>query len=182
MKSLTLKSRIVFGQTAFLAGLLVVANFAGLVPDQTDASRKSRAALVEAIAANSAMFVSETDIQRLRATLRMVVKHNEDILSAAVRRADGTAVATVGEHEANWSRGFKERSTDSEMQVPLWAGRHKWGKVEMRFLPLVQPGFWGIVNDVHFRLFCFIVLLNLAVSYAFVGEVLKHPDPRRSQV
>ena len=38
MKSLTLKSRIALGQTAFLAGLLLLAVFFGLVPDQTDAS------------------------------------------------------------------------------------------------------------------------------------------------
>ena len=177
MKSLTVKSQIVLGQTGLLAGLLLVATFLGLLPDQRDASRESRAMLAEAIAANSAVFVSQADVRRLGATLRLVVDRNDDILSAAVRREEGKAVVTIGEHEGQWSQTGVEHSTDSQLQVPIWAGDKKWGQVELRFRPLVRSGWMGIASDPRFQLICYIVLSNLVVSSLYVSGMLEDLDP-----
>jgi hypothetical protein len=86
MKRLTAKFHIALGQTGLLASLLLVAIYLGLVPDRVGAIREGRAALAEAIAANSSAFISQADIRRLEANLRLVVDRNDDILSAAVRR------------------------------------------------------------------------------------------------
>ena len=77
MKRLTAKFHIALGQTGLLASLLLVAIYLGLVPDRLGAIREGRAALAEAIAANSSAFISQADIRRLEATLRLVVDRND---------------------------------------------------------------------------------------------------------
>ena len=58
MKKLSPKSRIAMGQVGLLVSLLLTASYLGLIPDRTAAVRDGRAALAEAIAANSSAMVS----------------------------------------------------------------------------------------------------------------------------
>ena len=70
MKRLTAKFHIAIGQTALLVSLILVALYLGLVPDRLGAIREGRAALAEAIAANTTAFISQADLRRLEANLR----------------------------------------------------------------------------------------------------------------
>jgi len=127
MKRLTAKFHIALGQTGLLASLLLVAIYLGLVPDRVGAIREGRAALAEAIAANSSAFISQADIRRLEANLRLVVDRNNDILSAAVRRTNGEVVIAIGDHDRLWQNMPSGYSTDSQLQVPIWTTTQKWG-------------------------------------------------------
>ena len=102
MKGLTAKSRIALGQVGLLVSVLLAAVFLGLVPDRSTAIKEGRAALAEAVAANSSILVSQADTRRLEAMLRFVAERNSDLLSAAVRQSDGTTIVTIGDHEEDW--------------------------------------------------------------------------------
>jgi PAS domain S-box-containing protein len=180
LKRLSAKSQIALGETGLLLSLLLTAMFLGIIPDRHGAIREGRAALAEAVAINSSVFAGQGDMRRLEATLRVVVDRNEDLLSAAVRKADGTALATIGDHDAQWEPLEDGHSTEAQLQVPIWAGERKWGQVELRFEPLVPAGILGFFANPQLILISFVSLGAFIVFYFYLGKMLKHLDPSQA--
>ncbi len=63
----------------------------------------------------------------------LLVHRNPEIASAGIRQADGRLLAQVGPHDEAWATASEERSTETHVQVPIRAGKTKWGNVELRF-------------------------------------------------
>jgi PAS domain S-box-containing protein len=108
------------------------------------------------------------------------VERNTEILSAAVRRAGGRSLVTIGDHERHWDAAAGELSTDSQMQVPIWSAGQKWGQVELRFAPLSAPGWLGIVQNARTKLIGFLALLGFVVFYLYLRKMLQHLDPSQA--
>ena len=178
MRPLNARTYISLGQTFLVVTVLLLAGFLGLVPDRLGARREGRIALAEAIAANSAGLIVQQDIQRLDATLRLVVTRNADILSAAVRRVGGQAVVTIGDHA--WRELPGEFSTDTQLKIPIWSGKERWGQVELRFTPLTASGWLAIVQHPLIKLIAFMSLSAFAVFYVYLRKVLKQLDPSQA--
>jgi len=177
---LNAKSRIALGQVGLLASVLLGASFFGLIPDQRVSIREGRAALAEAIAANSSALVTQNDVRRLENNLTFVVERNDDLLSAGLRTREGQLIATVGPHKDNWQRLESDLSTDSQVKVPIWAGRTEWGYVELRFRPLISEGWLGLILDPLVVLVGFVGLFSLVAFYFYLGKMLKHLDPSQA--
>jgi len=180
MKRLSAKFHIALGQTGLLASLLLVAIYLGLVPDRVGAIREGRAALAEAIAANSSAFISQADMRRLEANLRLVIDRNDDILSAAVRRTNGEVVVAIGDHDRLWQDMPSEYSTDSQLQVPIWTTTQKWGQVELRCRPLAASGWKRFIYNPRILLIVFLVLSCFAMFYLYLSKMLRHLDPSQA--
>jgi type II secretory pathway component PulM len=69
VKRFSAKCHIALGLTFLVVSLVLVAFYLGFVPDRLGAIRAGRAALAESIAANSSVFISQSDIRRLEANL-----------------------------------------------------------------------------------------------------------------
>ncbi len=180
MIKLNAKSRIALGQVGLLASVLLGASFFGLIPDQRMSIREGRAALAEALAANSSALVTDKDLRRLENDLNFVVERNEDLLSAGLRTKEGQLIATVGPHEEKWRRLESDLSTDSQVKVPIWAGRSEWGYVELRFRPLIVEGWLGLVLDPLVILIGFVAVFSFVAFYFYLGKMLKHLDPSQA--
>ena len=174
------KSKIAMGQVGLLASVLLGASFFGLIPDQRMSIREGRAALAEALAANSSALVTQNDLRRLENDLNFVVERNDDLLSAGLRTEDGRLIATVGPHEESWRRLESDLSTDSQVKVPIWAGSTQWGFVELRFRPLVVEGWLGLVLDPLVILIGFVAVFSFVAFYFYLGKMLKHLDPSQA--
>ena len=174
------KSRIALGQVGLLASVLLGASFLGLIPDQRLSVREGRAALAEAIAANSSAMVTQGDVRRLENNLKFVVERNDDLLSAGLRTKDGRLIAIVGPHKEGWRRVDSQLSTDSQVKVPIWAGTSEWGFVELRFKPLAVEGWMGYVLDPLVVLVVFVGLSSFFGFYFYLGKMLKHLDPSQA--
>ena len=170
MIKLNAKSRIALGQVGLLASVLLGASFFGLIPDQRMSIREGRAALAEAIAANSSALITQSDVRRLENNLNFIVERNKDLLSAGLRTEDGRLIATVGSHEEGWKRVASDLSSDSQVKVPIWAGRTQWGYVELRFRPLTVEGWLGFVLDPLVLLVGFVGLLSFTAFYFYLGR------------
>src|SRR5262245_27785610 len=153
------------GLASLMSSVLLVAFYLNIVPDRVGAIRLGRAALAETIAANASAYTSHSDTARVQATLNFDVDRNPDLLSAAVRKADGTLLAHAGNHLEGWESLPGSVSNDSQVQVPIMAGQTEWGRLELRFKPLSAPGWRGTLEDPRIELTSFMVLCSFVVFY-----------------
>ena len=180
MNFLSTKSRMTIGQVSLLVSVLLTASLFGWMPDRLGAIRDGRAALAEAIATNSSIFITQKDIDRLEGILSLVVERNEDLLSAALRTEAGQWLVTIGDHEEHWRDDDSEFSTNTQVTVSIWEGDTKWGRVELRFSPLVDEGWIGVVTSPQTQLILFVALLSFLGFYFYLGKMLKQLDPSQA--
>ena len=171
---------VALGLGSVLASALLLAMFLDLIPDRLSALSRGRGALAEAIAISTANSVNQSNIAQVKSTLSFMVERNPELLSAALRSATGEVVASVGEHDLHWSDVPGSYSTDSQVQVPILKGQEKWGHLELRFTPLIAPGWLGIVKDPRVEMICFVVGISLVGFYFYLGRVLRELDPARA--
>jgi len=126
------RSRIAIGQVFLLVGVLWLAVAMGLVPSERQAVLTGRAKICEAIAIYGSAFVERGDIADLDSSLRLVVARNPDIVSAALRRENGTVLIDVNNHVSRWGKDNGE-TFDSDIRVPILVGQKNWGAIEVRF-------------------------------------------------
>ncbi|HTD90433.1 MAG TPA: ATP-binding protein [Burkholderiales bacterium] len=180
MKWLNARTYIAFGLALLVVSLLLAAAFIGLVPDRIGAIRDGRTALSESIAAAGTVLATKGDVQLLESTLRLVAQRNPDVLSVALRRADGTTLVTVGNHATHWIPSSGNHSTDTQTQVPIMAGDTLWGNLEIRFQPVVDSGISAVLTHPLFKLIGFVFLICLLSFYFYLGKVLRQLDPSQA--
>ncbi|MCW8962474.1 MAG: response regulator [Gammaproteobacteria bacterium] len=180
MFKLDAKSQIALGQTGLLFSLLLVAILLNMIPDRLGAVREGRAIIAEVLASNSSAFITQSDLYRLKQNLSLIVKRNDEILSAAIRREDGKLVTTAGPHEKLWQEMTDDSSSAAQIQVPLWAGKREWGRIEIRFTELEPPGLMAILMEPRIKLILFISVLSFIMFYFYLGKMLKQLDPSQA--
>lgn len=178
--SLSTKSRIAIGQVSLLVSVLLTASLVGLMPDRISAIREGRAALAEALAANGSAMVTQQDLERLEGLLSLVVERNPDLLSAALRTAEGQRLIMIGDHDEHWQDNQSEASTNTQVTVSIWEGEAKWGQIELRFTPMVDESWIGMVTGQQPQLLLFVALLTFIGFYLYLGKMLKHLDPSQA--
>jgi PAS domain S-box-containing protein len=171
--------RIVLGLTGILVSLLLLAAMIGLVPDRHGAIRDGHARVAEAIAVNTSIFITNSDIRRMKANLQVIVDRNDDIVSAAVRRKNGEIIAEIGEHREQWQT-LEEEKSSSQVTVPIYEGHDEWGQVELNFEPLLPAAWYGRLMHPLFLLLGYISLTSFIVYYMYLGKMLKQLDPSQA--
>ncbi|MDH3859787.1 MAG: ATP-binding protein, partial [Gammaproteobacteria bacterium] len=179
-KGHTARVRIALGLSGMLVTLMLLASITGLVPDRHAAIRDGHGMLAETIAVNSSIFITTSDIRRMNANLEVIVERNDEILSAAVRRLDGSTVAVIGDHLAYWQPLEQGKSTDSQVVVPIFEGSSEWGQVELRFEPLLPSTWYGEFMHPAFLLIGFISFTSFILFYFYLGKMLKQLDPSQA--
>jgi len=179
-KLLNTRAYIAIGLASLTSSLVLVAMLLGLLPDQSAAVREGRGALAEMLAAEISSLASSQDFARIEALMRFVVKRNDDIQSASLRTPEGKPIVTAGDHDSYWVVMTDTRSTDTQIQVPILAGGHTWGQLELRYNPITPPGVLGLLHNPMLRFMAFITLAAFFVFYLYLGRVLSHLDPSRA--
>lgn len=173
-------SRIALGQVSMFISVALIAIMFGILPDYLGTRFKDRVALAEAIAANSSVLITQTDLMRLESVLKLVVERNAEILSAGVRSASQRLVVEIGDHRDAWQQNSDNRPIDQQMSVPIVAGNQSWGALELRFKPLYGQGIIGFYQrpTVQFLLFCSVILYLL--YFLYLRKMLKQLDPSQA--
>ncbi|MEM7468854.1 MAG: ATP-binding protein [Pseudomonadota bacterium] len=177
---LSAKSRIAIGQCSLLMSVLLAAIFFGFVPNKDTAVLEGRAALAEALAANSSMLVTQSDIKRLGKDLELIVERNEDLLSAGLRMNSQELIVSVSDHGDLWEVYGEHYSTNTQVVVPIFNGDGEWGQLELRYAPLRTPGVVGLFQNPWLKLVVFVCVLSFVVFYFYLGKMLKHLDPSQA--
>ena len=174
------RTRIVFGLFLLLVGVLLLAITLGIVPNERRAEMAGRGKLCEAIAVQCSISVARGEVDRLSATLKPMLSRDEDILSAGVRREDGTLVSQYGDHAANWTNVNENAPLDSNIFVPIYSGDSRWGSLEMRFRPLSATGIRGWFMNPQIRLVGFVSFVCLIIYSFYLRRMLQHLDPSKA--
>ena len=171
---------IALGLVSLAASVLLASSALGLFPDREEAIRSGRISLAEAIADGSIAMITNDDQASLYSLLKFTVRRNPDIESVAVRAADGTILATVGEHEGNWQGTTRGAVSDTQLKMPIMDGSRRWGQLELRYRPLRSTGLAGILDSPLLQLIAFVIFVGFLPFYFYLGRVLKHLDPSRA--
>jgi PAS domain S-box-containing protein len=156
------------------------ATWIGLVPDTGKLQAESRASLVEAVAAGSMSSLATENIDAAGDLLQFTLERNPSMRSAAIRRADGALVISVGPHAELWTQVDEHaRSTSSELSVPLFAGGNRWGRLEAAFEP-PREGLAGLVLEGRSPALVLIAIACFFGFYIYLGRMLKQLDPSRA--
>ncbi|MEZ6122628.1 MAG: ATP-binding protein [Planctomycetaceae bacterium] len=174
-------TRITLGLVCSMLGILMAANYFGLIPDEEQLSIRSRAQLVEVIAFNTAPMIEDSHYEKLQAVFEAIVDRNDQVRSMAVVLPDGTPLACAGLHGAIWPNDLETRSTEQFMQISLSAREiERFAQLQIAFTPLRPETLLGQLVTPMSR------LLMLAAGFGFFSfrwfltMVLKNLDPSQA--
>jgi PAS domain S-box-containing protein len=175
MKGFSTKAYLAIGLSFLVASIVMASAFVGVFPDRGSAVREGRTALAELAAVNSTAAIVPEGTPRVEAMLKFMVERNKDLVSAGVRRADGTLVVTVNNHADTWKPLANDHSTDRQIQVPILTKNERWGQLELYFKPTGVPHLFGMEMP-WLYLVLFMFGSCLGAFYMYLGRMLRHLD------
>ncbi len=206
MKKNLLSSRfhLALGLASLVVTLLLMALFAGLLPDREGALRAGRTSLAEAVGiaatalladesvapesddAADANGVHDTQRAKLQQVLGFVVSRNPELLSIGLRASDGqlavqtSAMAPPGQAPAHvFDVAADAASTETHVRVPLLRDGTTWGHAELHFAPIEGAGVMSLHRGSPALLVALTGLGSFVLFYFYLRRMLRHLDPSR---
>lgn len=132
--------RISFGLVMLTISLILIADFAGFIPNEKKAELQYRETVAEALAVQLSTTLINHEFEGVKDTIDAVVHRTPSVLSAAIRANDGSLLFESGPHQNFWTLENAEHSTADELQVAIFDEDGRWGNTELRFKPLSSLG------------------------------------------
>ena len=187
LKRLSSRFHLAVGLTSLVVSVLLMAQFAGLVPDRTGAQRAARVALAETLTLTSMVMLAEADRPRLVQLLDAVVRRHPDLRAVSLRRTDGSVYLQVGTPLAGaavqadlGASGLPAQSTDTHLRLQLTQpDGAAWGQAELQFAPLQVTADWRSWIGSPELLVVATALSCFVLFYGYLRRMLRHLDPSR---
>ena len=158
-------------------GMLIIADMLGFTPDTINVMLDARQKISESLAIQFSVAAQDDDLTMIDNTLQAIVEHNKDILSGALRRADGKILLEAGLHKSTWPSDLGDQSTPDFIQVPIFQKNKFWGMVQIHFIAIRPEGIFGINVNPMYPLLCFITIVGFFVYRTFMVRTLKQLAP-----
>jgi diguanylate cyclase (GGDEF)-like protein/PAS domain S-box-containing protein len=169
--------RLSFGLVLLTISILFAADMIGLIPNRSKAIIFERERICESLAVYYSVAAQKDDISTILDAVQILVKKNDDILSAAVRREDGKIMVASKDHDKYWKEASEDHSTPTHVRVPIYKGDIAWGNIEVSFLPIQRKGILWLWDNTLVKLFGFIILIGFVLYKFFLSRTLRHLDP-----
>jgi diguanylate cyclase (GGDEF)-like protein/PAS domain S-box-containing protein len=173
--------RLAVGLAGITVSVLCLAGVIGVLPDSTGEILKGRKALCEAVAIHCSLAAQQTDLASIQAATKALVDRNPDVLSAAVRRPDGTLMVEVGNHGSLWKPERSGRSTPTHAFVPIALADRPWGTVEVRFAEIAPGGPFPAFGSPEIRLIGFVTIVGFCLQFAYLRAVFRRSGMSRNE-
>ncbi len=181
MKRLTVGTRISIGLVCSVLGILLAANYLGLLPDRERLVVRHRAQIAESLAFSASALIVDDNFDGLRAVMQGLVGRHDELQSVGVRQRSEGLLIDTGRHAELWPADLGQASDAQHMQVPLTRGDDEaWGRIELRFTPLHSAGMWAPLQSQLVVLLLFCGVLSFFAFRTFLRFVLKNLDPSRA--
>jgi diguanylate cyclase (GGDEF)-like protein/PAS domain S-box-containing protein len=174
------KLQLSIGLLSLTISLIFVAASLGLLPNEERAQRHARATLSGALAIQLASLASRNDAAAIKDTIDSVVSQSPDILSIAVRDADGKLMTASRDHAVHWRDPPNGKSTPTHVQVPLLNGDAPAGRIEIALRPVADGGTFFGLPSMLLAFVGFIGMTGFVGYYLVLGRALRELDPGRA--
>jgi PAS domain S-box-containing protein len=187
LKHLSSRFHLALGLSSLVVSVLLMAQFAGLIPDRDSAVRSARVTLAETVAVSSMALLGEEERSRLQQVLDFVVQRNPSLRAIRLRRADGVlhlqAGTPVAESElataVHTDADTATHSTETHLRLQLVQGGEPWGLAELQFDPLHVHTDWHAWIGSTELLVGATALCCFGLFYVYLRRMLRHLDPSR---
>jgi len=172
--------RISFSMVMLVISLLLASEFLGLFPNSDNARLSERKFTVETLAVHVAMELDNSVGQgsdEISELLRSTVQRNSIVKSVAVRKGDGSLLDVYGSHDSNWTLKQGDRSTPTQVQVPLFEGKEQIASVEIRFAGLNEGMSLWERRASFPAVILFVALSGFFAFCMFLKRTLRELDP-----
>jgi PAS domain S-box-containing protein len=173
------RARIVLGLVLLLVSSLLATVALGIMPSERRAIVSGRSKLCEAVAVQCSDCIGRGGMNKLHGSFEPMLRRDEDVLSAGIRRADGTLAIEFGNHGAGWFGGDAPGMLNSRLTVPIWSGSNRWGELEVRFRPLGRAGVVGFFLQPQMRVIGFAAGTCFLLYLVYLRSMLQHLDPSK---
>src|SRR5947207_5456432 len=177
MNRISAATRISIAIVCLTITVLLGAQTLGLLPNAFQEALDGRKKLCESLAIYCSLAGRQGDVETVREAAMAIMSRNPEVLSLASRKADGEIVVQTGNHEKHWKELDGEKSTSTQVQVPLFEGKARWGSLQISFKPLAASGFWGFIHHPVFKLIAFIATAGYLVYLFYLRKTLQYLDP-----
>ena len=172
--------RIVIGLVALTVSIILMATFFGIFPDHRADVNRGRKQLCETLAIGFSALASKVNVSEMQEHFEAIVDRNPDIKSVGLRLLDGEPVLEVGTHFDEFNAiAANNRSSESEISIPIFESEGQWGTLEVRFQEVVASRFGWISGRPEFVLAAFVAMVGMVVFFFYLQYVLRHLDPSR---
>lgn len=177
MIKLTPATRLSLGLVILTLSILILAESLGLTPSESKQQLQIRQQLVETLGVQTSVALKHSNSLQLQAILNNTVSRNSSILSAAIRRSDGSLWLFAGDHKRFWFGAEPDKSTATHIRLPLIVNGVSRNTLEVTFKDI------GSDNQQLFGLPKFVLLAIFVSISGFIGfwiyikRALKHLDP-----
>ena len=169
--------RISLGLVLITLSVLLLGNFIGLIPDRSIVAMQARKTAAESLAVQCTLAAQDNNLAAVKKTMDVIVNSQPDILSLALRGADGTYLTLSDNHQINWIAPPGEESTATHWQVPIFNGNSRWGVLEISFASLYAFTVLGYPINPFFLLLIFFAGVSFIGFFIFLKRTLRYLDP-----
>lgn len=171
--------RIAAGLVLLTLSFVLIAYSFGLLPNEEKAALESRARVAESLALQLSVAASRNEIASIKETIDSIVGRSGDILSIALRRANGEIIAESGNHAIHWVATEGGKSTPMQIQMPFYSGGVIWGRTEIAFRPLATSRYGLGLPNTMLGFIAFIGIGCFAGYFFVLKRALRELDPGR---
>lgn len=170
--------RISLGIVALTSCLLFAADWLlDIFPDPYAPALKSRQDLSESLAIQYSSLITTNRVSDMQAAMELVVEQIPEVLSMKMQNSADETLAVTDQHAALWSRGKTDRSTPTQVLIPLFSGQEQWGILQVKFEPLPNSGILGIFNTPLYKLVAILSGAGFFAYLLFLSRTLRYLDP-----
>lgn len=170
-------AQISLGLVLVTASILLVSEWFGFIPSESEAILEGRKKISESLAIQFSILATQKDIGKIRNTLDALVTRNSDILSAGLRDVDGHLRLKAGPHDQLWDGYDQKTSTETEVVVPIFRGNKQWASIEITFKPITTETFRVLGENPVFQFVLFVAGVGFVGYLMIILRTLRQLDP-----
>ena len=171
-------ARVSLGVIALFISLVMMADMLfDFLPLRAEIELQARRRIAENVAAQTVVLLESNDDQLLGKSLQQVMARNPEILSVALRRADGGILVQRGDHNRHWEIRDSARSRWNHLNVPLYSENKQWGQVEIAFVHAEPRSFLEWLREPAVKFYIFLFAGGFLVCFVYLRRVMQYLDP-----
>lgn len=156
--------RLAFAFVCVGVGLILSAQWLGLVPDSRLVEEEARRKLCEHVAIASLDDIRSHRWPTLKRYFDNKVIRNPSLISVGLRSEMGTLRTASADHLEAWHPDWKSDLANQplvRLEVPVTMDNHHWGQLEFCFRPAEMGLLWGALDPALVRMLAYFIMAGM---------------------